>query len=71
MPKQLQSSFVTILIFGQPAKPLDLWEKYQEVMSEDISQNSSLDHTMCNAKKQRCVMNEVFLCLQEEFEGMG
>ena len=37
MPKQLQSLFVTILIFGQPAKPLDLWEKYKEVMGEDIS----------------------------------
>ena len=38
MPKQLQSLFVTILIFGQPAKPLDLWKKYKEVMGEDISQ---------------------------------
>ena len=37
MPKQLWSLFVTILIFGQPAKPLDLWEKYKEVMAEDIS----------------------------------
>ena len=35
MPKQLRSLFVTILIFGQPAKPLDLWEKYKEVMGED------------------------------------
>ena len=26
---------------------------------------------MCNAEKQRCVMNEVLLCLQEELEGMG
>ena len=37
MPKQLRSLFVTILIFGQPAKPLDLWEKYKEVMGEDMS----------------------------------
>ena len=37
MPKQLQSLFVTILIFGQPAKPLDLQEKYKELMGEDIS----------------------------------
>ena len=71
MPKQLQSLFVTILIFGQPAKPLDLWEKYKEVMGEDISQNFPLAHTMCNAEKQRCVMNEVLLCLQEELEGYG
>ena len=26
---------------------------------------------MCNAEKQRCVMNEVLLCLQEDLEGMG
>ena len=26
MPKQLHSLFVTILIFGQPLKPFDLWE---------------------------------------------
>ena len=51
MPKQLWSLFVTILIFGQPAKPLDLWEKYKEVMGEDISQNFPLDHTMFDAEK--------------------
>ena len=71
MPKQLQSLFVTILIFGQPAKPLNLWEKYKEVMGEDISQNFPLDHTMCDAEKQRCVTNEVLLCLQDELEDMG
>ena len=59
MLKQLWSLFVTILIFGQPVKPLDLWEKYKEVMGEDISQNFPLAHTMCNAEKQRCVINEV------------
>ena len=49
MPKQLQSLFVTILIFGQPAKPLDLWEKYKEVMGEDISQKCSFGsyHVQC------------------------
>ena len=71
MPKQLQSLFVTILIFGQPANLLDLWGKYKEVVGEDISPNFPLAHTMCNAEKQRCVMNEVLLCLQEELEGMG
>ena len=71
MPKQLQSLFVTILIFGQPVKPLALWEKYKEVMAEDISQNFPLAHTMCNADKQKGVMSKVLLCLQEELEGMG
>ena len=71
MSKQLQSLFVTILIFGQSAKLLELWEKYKEVLGEDISQNFPLAHTMSNAEKQRCVMNEVLLYLQEELEGMG
>ena len=29
MPKQLWSLFVTILIFGQPAKPLALWKSIE------------------------------------------
>ena len=71
MPKQLRSLFVTILIFGQPTKPLDLWEKYKDVMGEDISRNVLLGHTMSNVEKQRYVINEVLLYLQEELEGMG
>ena len=54
MPKQLWSLFVTILIFGQTVKPLDLWEKCKEVMGEDMSQNFPLAHTICNAEKQMC-----------------
>ena len=71
MPKQLRSLFVTILIFGQPTKPLDLWEKYKDAMGEDISRNVPLVHTMSNVEKQRYVINEVLLYLQEELEGMG
>ena len=71
MPKQLRSLFVTILIFGQPAKPWDLWEKYKEVMGEDISKNFPLPHTMGSAEKQKYVINEVFLLLQEDLECMG
>ena len=49
MPKQLRSLFVTILIFGQPAKPLDMWEKYKEVMGEGISPKFSFGsyHVQC------------------------
>ena len=36
MPKQLHSLFITILIFGEPAKPDVLWEKYKEVMGKDL-----------------------------------
>ena len=53
-----------------PAKLLDLWEKYKEVMGEDISKNFPLAHTMCSAEKQRYVINEVLLLLQEELESM-
>ena len=34
MPKQLHSLFVTILIFGEPAKPTVLWEKFKEIMGK-------------------------------------
>ena len=71
MPNQLCSLFVTILIFGQPSKPLDLWEKYKDVMGEDISRNVPLAHTISNVEKQRYVIKEVLLYLQEELEGMG
>ena len=40
-------------------------------MGEDISQNVPWLIPCCNAEKQRCVMNEILLCLQEELEGMG
>ena len=40
-------------------------------MGENISQNVPLAHTMCNAEKQRYVINEVLLYLQEELEGKG
>ena len=39
MPQQLHSLFVTILIFGELAKPTVLWEKYKEIMGEDIFQD--------------------------------
>ena len=43
-------------------EPLDLWEKYKEVMVKISPEIFPLAHTMCNAEKQRCVMNEVLLC---------
>ena len=36
MPQQLHSLFVTILIFGEPAKPLELWLKLKENLRADI-----------------------------------
>ena len=36
LPLQIRSLFVTILVFGEPLKPYDLWIKYKQVMGEDI-----------------------------------
>ena len=41
MPQQLCSLFVTILIFGEPAQPEILWEKYKQVMGEDVRHNAT------------------------------
>ena len=66
MPKQLHSLFVTILIFGEPAKP-ELWTKYKEVMGEDILRHIPTHLQTSN----ECVDNEILLLLQEELEEMG
>ena len=36
LPKQLQSLFVMVLIFGQPVKPLYLWESVEKVHLDDL-----------------------------------
>ena len=70
MPKQLQSLFVAILIFGDPAKPLTLWERYKEVMEEDLLRWANLSQVPLQ-DVGKCVDNEVLILLQEELEGMG
>ena len=69
MPKQLHSLFVTILIFGEPAKPEVLWERYREVMGEDLLRHTLAFHT--EQDMRMCIDNEVLILLQEELEGMG
>ena len=71
MPRQLHSLFVTMLIFGEPAKPTVLWEKYKEIMGEDIFWDVlSLTHIL-DTQTRLHANNEVLLLLQEELEGMG
>ena len=41
MPRRLHCLFVTLLIFGEPAKPDALWERYKEVMGEDLKRQAS------------------------------
>ena len=70
MPKQLCSLFVTILIFGEPSKPHVLWEKYKEVLGEDLAREVlRSSQRVVDLHKQ--VENEVLLLIQEELEGMG
>ena len=72
MPKQLLSLFLTILIFGEPSKPKDLWERHKEAMGEDtqreITTHMSLQISAEDLRKK--VDNEVLMLLQEESEGM-
>ena len=69
MPKQLRSLFVTILIFGEPTKPLELWEKYKDAMSEDLLPASISMHESTEDIRNQ-IDNEVLLLLQEELEAM-
>ena len=71
MPKQLRSLFVTILIFGEPAKPEVLWDKYKEVMGEDILRQGSISISVSTQDLRQYVDNEVLILLQDELEGMG
>ena len=66
MPRQLRSLFVTILVFGEPAQPIDLWEKYKESMGEDIKRNGSMYFRGSQEELQKCVQNDVLKYLQEE-----
>ena len=71
MPKQLRSLFVTILIVGEPAKPIVLWEMYKEGMGEDIFHHTQTSLQMSDEEHRKYVDNEVLLLLQEEMEGIG
>ena len=70
MPKQLCSLFVTILIFGEPAKPLELWLKHKQMLGEDLQRQMSLCHEVLLDEHSR-VDNEVLCLLNAELEGMG
>ena len=71
MPTQLHSLFVTILIFGEPAKPAVLWENYKEAMGEGILRQLSMSAQISVEDLQKLANNEVLLLIQDELEGMG
>ena len=61
---------MTILVFGEPADPCSLWEKYKESMGEDIKNASAyLQVAEDNLNKQ--VENEVLLLLQDDLEALN
>ena len=71
MLKQLCSLFVTILVFGDPAKLEVLWQKYHEVMGENLLRQLSTSAQVSTQDLRQCTENEVLLLLQDELEGIG
>ena len=69
MPKQLCSLFVTILISGEPTEPQVLWEKYKDVLGEDLMKEV-LKSPQGIMDVQNQVDNKVLLLIQEELEDM-
>ena len=71
MPYQIRILFVTIVVFGEPLRPLDLWEKYKHSMSEDILQKLSNMRNKNANQLQEHVENSVLLLLQNELYELG
>ena len=71
MPYQIRTLFVTVLVFGEPATPLDLWTQYKHSMGEDILQKLSNMGTKNAVQLQEHVENSVLLLLQSELHELG
>ena len=72
MPRQLQSLFVTILIF-EPSQPAVLWEKYKDVMGEDLLREAfGVSHRPVQDQHLKAqVDNAVLILIQDQLEEMG
>ena len=70
LPFQIHSLFVTILVFGEPLKPHDLWIKYKKTIGEDILWQSQMKFINI-AKLQDHVDNSVLLLLQTDLYELG
>ena len=65
MPKQQSSLFLTILLFGEPAKPQLLWDKYKDMMDEDLLRDAVMSQ---NTPKEQLMLkfdNKVLLLLED------
>ena len=71
MPYQIRSLFVTIVVFGEPVTPLDLWTKYKNAMGEDILQKVSNIGKKNPTQLQEHIENSVLLLLQNELYELG
>ena len=71
MPKQLRSLFVTILVFGEPAQPCMLWEKFKDSMSEDLLKEAKAYLQLPTDELKWHAENEVLLLIQEELESVN
>ena len=68
---QIRSLFVTILVFGEPLKPYDLWIKYKQVMGEDIPHKSSQLRHVKGKTLQDHVDNSILLLLEIDLHEFG
>ena len=71
LPFQIRSLFVTILVFGEPLHPHDLWIKYKTAMGEDILWKSSQLKFLNITSIQDHVDNSVLLLLQADLHELG
>ena len=66
MPIQLCSLFLTILLFGEPAKPKLLWDKYKDMMGKDLLRDAVMS---LNTPKEQLLLKvdyKVLLILEDE-----
>ena len=71
LPSQICSLFVTILVFGEPLKPYDLWMKHKDAMGEDILWKVSKMESIHPTKLSAHVDNSVLLLLQNDLCELG
>ena len=70
MPKQLHSLFLTILLFGESAKPQLLSDKSKDMMGQDVLRDAVMSQNTTKEQLMLKVDNEVFLLLEYELLAM-
>ena len=69
-PTQIRKLFVIILIYCEPNRPRELWEKHKDAMAEDILHKQRQIHGNPSLEVNNYIYNEVLIILQEELEKM-